>query len=159
MSSVAHVLDITTLNKIFVTECSGPAESHMKMKFQLKLSGAPTTPCSVVWAPQISSFSVGLDYIPWVWRAYILRSINLQVMNCVKCAHVGAGAGMRYSRNSFCIQGSSYLLGERFSACFVLKFALQREGEKGDNVNLKTKHTKPLTQETIPKVWENSHNR
>ena len=33
--------------------------------------------------------------------------------------------------SKFPVQGSSYLLGQRFPACFVLKFSLQRgEGEK-----------------------------
>ena len=48
--------------------------------------------------------------------------------------------------------GDSYSLGERFSACFVLKFALQRGREiKGGNIYFKTKHSEPLTQE-IPSV-------
>ena len=36
-----------------------------------------------------------------------------------------------------CVQGSIYSLGQRFSACFVLKFAPQwGEGEKGEGVQI-----------------------
>ena len=48
------------------------------------------------------------------------------------------------------LQGSSYLLGQRFIACVVLKFAHQR-GEKGGNAIFKTKHIEPFTQE-IPRL-------
>ena len=42
------------------------------------------------------------------------------------------------------IQGSSYWLGQRFCACFMLRFALQgRGGGKGGSANFKTKHTEP----------------
>ena len=47
------------------------------------------------------------------------------------------------------IQGWSYLLGQRFSACFVLKFALQM-GEKGGHARFKMKYTESLTQEITP---------
>ena len=43
------------------------------------------------------------------------------------------------------VQGSSYLLGQRFRACFVLKFALQRgEGEKRDGVQISKQSTQNL---------------
>ena len=44
----------------------------------------------------------------------------------------------------------SYLLGERFSACIVLKFAFQNgEGEKGRECKFQNK-AEPLTQEITP---------
>ena len=40
------------------------------------------------------------------------------------------------------LQGSSYLLGQRFCACFVLKLALQRgEGEKREGVQISKQRT------------------
>jgi len=53
------------------------------------------------------------------------------------------------------VQGWSYLLGQWFSACFVLKFALQRRdrGKKGGSENFKIKHTEPLTQEITPPLY------
>ena len=43
------------------------------------------------------------------------------------------------------VQGSSYFLGQRFSACFVLKFALQREeGEKREGVQISKQSTRNL---------------
>ena len=44
------------------------------------------------------------------------------------------------------IQSSSYLLGQRFNACLVLKLASQR-GEKRESVQFFKKHKEPLTQE------------
>ena len=43
-------------------------------------------------------------------------------------------------------------MGQRFSANFDLKFALQR-GEKGGNANFKIKHTEPLNQEITPPLY------
>jgi len=47
------------------------------------------------------------------------------------------------------MQGSRYFLGQRFSACFVLKLAPTRGewGEKGGSANFKKKHSELLTQE------------
>ena len=46
-------------------------------------------------------------------------------------------------------------MGQRFSACFVLKLAPQRgEGEEREGVqNFKPKHTEPLTQEIPPPLY------
>ena len=56
-------------------------------------------------------------------------------------------APMKCVRNVCEIQGSRYLLGQRFRECFVFKFVLQRgEGEKTEGVQIsKTKHTEPFT--------------
>ena len=56
------------------------------------------------------------------------------------------------------ILGSSYLLGLRFRACFILKFAYQRErGRKGRECKFKTKHTEPLNQEIHSELYGVSH--
>ena len=41
------------------------------------------------------------------------------------------------------VQGSSYLLGQRYCACFVLKIALRRgEGEKSEGVQINKQSTR-----------------
>ena len=61
------------------------------------------------------------------------------------------GRGRLGGANQVDLQWSSYLLGQKFRACFVLKSAFQKaegtRGEKGGSANFKTKHTEPLAQE------------
>ena len=46
------------------------------------------------------------------------------------------------------VQGSSYLLDQKFCACFILKFALRGErGRTGRDCKFQHKYTQPLTQE------------
>ena len=64
---------------------------------------------------------------------------------CAKTALLsGANPWNINKRVTHVLQWSSYLLGQRFCACFVLKLAPQGR-EKGESANLKTKHTDPLT--------------
>ena len=71
---------------------------------------------------------------------HLSRSLVKQYLNL--CYNLGSNQGL--------VQGSRYLLGQRFSVCFVLKLAPQRgKGEKREGVQISKQTTQPLTSENI----------
>ena len=51
-----------------------------------------------------------------------------------------------FARRCYNLQGSSYLLGQRLRACFILKFALQSgEGEKREGM--------PISKQSAQNIW------